>query len=266
MGEAERERRQRGAALNRDVAMVVLAVLSIGILFAEEFALLTPGQQTMLLYLDLGIVAVFWAEYLWRYRAAPNKRAFVLANWYDLPGMVPILPGMEAFGGTRFFRLLRILRILRLLGALRRFDRFNRLAERYTRKSKLGYVAVVVLAVLLTAASLIWTFEPETFPTYWDGLWWSVVTATTVGYGDFYPRTGLGRSIGVVLMFLGVGLIGTFAATLSTFLVERRFEDESASGGAGHALPSELERLARLRERGHLSEAEFEAAKRKLLG
>lgn len=106
-----------------------------------------------------------------------------------------------------------------------------------------------------------------------------VVTATTLGYGDFFPRTGAERAVGVVLMFLGVGLIGTFAATLSSFLVERRFEAEELPGeGAGAPLPgpaaplpgysvaAELERLARLRERGLLTEEEFAAAKRKLPG
>lgn len=280
------ERSQR-RQLARDVLMVALAIASIGILAAEEWAALDPASQDALLYLDLGIVAVFWVEYAWRFRTAlqrhPGRAAFVKASWYDLPGMIPILPGMEGLAGVRVLRLLRILRILRLVGALRRFERFNRLVDRYTRQSQLGYVALLALAIIATSAGLAWTFEPATFPSYWDALWWGVVTATTVGYGDFFPVTGAGRAVGVVLMFLGVGLIGTFAATLSSFLVERRFEEPAApEGGAGAApggrelpppaptggssLPAELERLARLHERGKLTDEEFAAAKRRLLG
>ena len=158
---------------------------------------------------------------------APGERwAYVRAHWYDLPGMIPILPGMESIAGVRVLRLLRLLRILRLLGVLRRFDRFNEFVERFTRRSKLGYVAVLAFVIISTCAIVAWVFEPETFPTLGDAMWWGVVTATTVGYGDFYPRTTAGRIAGVFLMFLGVGLIGTFAATLSSVLVERRFEDE----------------------------------------
>ncbi|HEV8361151.1 MAG TPA: ion transporter [Candidatus Thermoplasmatota archaeon] len=260
--------REDAAHLRRDVAMVTLAILSIAILAAEEFGQVPAAYDTTLLYLDLAIVGVFWVEYLARLRVAPNKRAFVRANWYDLPGMIPILPGMESLGGARFFRLLRILRILRLVGALRRFDRFNRFIERFTRKSKLGYVAVLTLAIIVTCATLAWTVEPETFPTLFDAMWWGVVTATTVGYGDFYPHTGIGRIVGVVLMFLGVGLIGVFSATLSSVLIERRAEEQqeardAASSGAGIA--GQLERLAHLHERGALSPEEFAAAKRKLL-
>jgi voltage-gated potassium channel len=257
---------EEGRRLRRDVAMVALALLSIGILAAEELGDPDAATSQLLMQADLGIVAVFWVEYLLRYRAAADKRAFVVNNWYDLPGMVPILPGMEGLGGVRLLRLLRIMRVLRLVGALRRFERFDRFIEGFTRRSKLGYVALLAGAIIVTCAAIAWSVEPQTFPEYADALWWAIVTATTVGYGDYYPRTGWGRGAGVALMLLGVGLIGTFAGTLSSYLVERRFEDEAGAATApSGTLASELERLARLHREGALSDAEFTAAKAKLL-
>lgn len=247
--------------------MVLLALVSIGILGVLEFGDLREEDERNLLYADLFIVFVFWVEYLWRLGRVGRKGAFVGSNWYELPGMVPILPGMEAYGSMRLFRLLRILRILRLMGALRRFDRFNALVNRFTHQSRLGTIALLASGVTFACAASAWLLEPESFPSFGDALWWAVVTSTTVGYGDFYPTTGAVRAVAVVLMLLGIGLIGAFAATLSTFLVERRIGNDrrSAAGTDASDVVSRLERLDQLRRRGGLTSSEYSAAKRKLL-
>lgn len=268
--------------LNRDVVMVSLALFSIALLAIDETAL-TAAQRTQLLYLDLAIVAVFWAEYLWRLSKVPqqkdrypNRWEFVKANWYELPGMVPILPGMEGLGGVRVLRLLRVLRILRLIGALRRYERIDRAFQKFTRESKLGFVALFAGTLILVVATLAWLIEPETTfrGDWWNAVWWGVVTVSTVGYGDFFPVTTGGRLVAMVLMFVGVALIGTFAATLSSFLVESRFQNAASGAPAapagdsplpGFAIASELERLARLHREGALSDDEYAKAKARLL-
>lgn len=247
--------------------MVLLAVLSIVLLGVFEFQDLTAAQERQLLYVDLGIVAIFWIEYLQRLAKATRKGAFVRQNWYELPGMVPIFPGMEGLSGARLFRLLRLLRILRLLGVLTRFDAFTRVTDRFIRQNKLGYVGLLALVVILGGAALAWLFEPAEFPTYWDAVWWAVVTAFTVGYGDYAPESTAGRVIGIFLMLLGIGLIGTLAGTLSSFLTERHVDKASdeTPAAAASGLVADLERLARLRDEGKLTEHEFDEAKRRLL-
>lgn len=260
--------------MGRDVAMTLLAAFSIGLLWYEATRELDEAQARQLLYLDLAIVGVFWVEYLARLAAATDRGAFVRANWYELPGMVPIFPSMQSWASIRVFRLLRILRVLRLVGALRRFDRFERNVGRYVHQSKIGYVALLAVVVVFLCAGIVWIAEPAEFTTFGDALWWSVVTAATVGYGDLVPETTGGRLIGVVLMVLGVGLIGTLAGTLSSFLVDRRVTDrrDQASPAPSGPLPMpgmdlahQIERLAALRQRGDLTQEEFERAKRRLL-
>lgn len=267
--------------LNRDVVMVALALFSIALLAIDEDRL-DPAQRTQLVYLDLAIVGVFWAEYLWRLSKVPQQKdrypsrwEFVKTNWYELPGMVPILPGMEGLGGVRVLRLLRVLRILRLVGALRRYERFDRAFQKFTRESKLGFVGLFAGVLIIIVATLAWLFEPQTFrDDWWNAVWWGVVTVSTVGYGDFFPVTTGGRLVAMVLMFVGVALIGTFAATLSSFLVESRFQNAPPASPAapagdaplpGFAIASELERLARLHREGALSDDEYTRAKRRLL-
>lgn len=255
--------------LARDLAMVALALVSIALLAIDEGSLTQEGR-TQLFWLDLAIVGVFWVEYAWRLRTAaehyPSRWEFVKQNWYELPGMVPILPGMEAIAGVRFLRLLRVLRILRLLGVLRRFERVDKLTNRFLRQSKLGFVALFAGCLVVGVATIAWLVEPQTFrDDWWNAVWWGIVTVTTVGYGDFFPVTGLGRMVAMVLMFVGVALIGTFAATLSSFLVESRFQGAAAPPPAPNPIAGDLERLARLHREGALSDAEFAAAKGRLL-
>lgn len=256
--------------------MIGLAILSLVLLGFLEFGNLSPQTDELLLYADLLIVAIFWVEYAYRWTAATDRRKFLATTWYEIPGMVPIFPGMQQFAGVRLFRLLRVFRVLRLLGALRRIERFERFVQHFTKRSKLGYVALIAAVLIVVDATIVWALDPAIFPSYWDALWWGMVTVTTVGYGDYAPTQGWARVAALPLMVLGVGLIATVAGTLSSFLVERQWQGEHEKSQTEGKAPSspipvpqlahELERLARLHESGALSDEEFRLAKQALLG
>lgn len=265
------ERAIEGTILD-DVAMVALALTSIGLLAYEIYAEPAAATARKLLYADLAIVVVFWTDYLVRLYVSRDRRRFAVANWYELPGMIPIFPGMEAYASLRLFRLLRVLRLLRLLGALRKIEGVEALFNRFLRASKLGYVAILALLIVLLGGAFAFSLEPDTFHTYWNAVWWAIVTATTVGYGDYYPVTVGGRLVGIALMVFGVGMIGTFAGLLSSFLVERKFAKAGPPSEPSNPLPvpglhlaAELERVAHLHGSGHLTDEEFQRAKDKLL-
>ena len=95
----------------------------------------------------------------------------------------------------------------------------------------------LLLRILLITSTLICFFglfihliEPENFPTVIDGIWWAVITASTVGYGDFVPLTLLGRMTGILLLLVGAGFLSTYFATLSSIAVTK--QDEYQKGEA----------------------------------
>ena len=89
------------------------------------------------------------------------------------------------------------------------------------RRNRLDKLVAVILVTLLIGVVGMSYFEPALSAA--DALWWSVVTMTTVGYGDIYPASPGGRLVGILLMVFGIGLLGMFTATMATMFIENRF-------------------------------------------
>lgn len=104
----------------------------------------------------------------------------------------------------------------------------RRTARRLLHHKGFNYVLVVAVATIGLGAAGIYIVEKgQTVNSVADALWWSVVTVTTVGYGDVSPVTGEGRLIAVVLMFVGIGGISAFTATIASFFVGQDQEKET---------------------------------------
>ncbi|GLB61998.1 potassium channel protein [Cytobacillus sp. NCCP-133] len=83
-------------------------------------------------------------------------------------------------------------------------------------------ILLIALAVIVFYGGLIHIIEPKTFPTFFDGIWWAVVTASTVGFGDFVPETVFGRIVGIALILTGAGFLSTYFISLATAAVTRQ--------------------------------------------
>jgi len=82
----------------------------------------------------------------------------------------------------------------------------------------------VILVIVLSSGALIAFFEPDL--SFASGIWWSIVTLTTVGYGDISPSTAEGRILAVLIMFFGIGLLGMLSASLATLLIRKRMKED----------------------------------------
>ncbi len=102
------------------------------------------------------------------------------------------------------------------------FPFLTRFAHRL-RKDRLDSVIAALAIILIGGVVGITYFEPTI--SLLDSVWWTIVTVTTVGYGDITPATLGGRVVGVVLMFFGIGFLATFTATVASMLIENRFQE-----------------------------------------
>jgi voltage-gated potassium channel len=154
------------------------------------------------------IWAWFVTDYLVRLLAADDRAVYVRRHRLELVAALPV----------DFFRPLRLIRVLRPLGIFVRSTKGMRDVLGLTGFTLIGSIGVFV--VLVGGALMTW-IEPETTPSIGDGMWWSIVTTTTVGYGDISPTTTPGRVLAGLLMITGIGLLGAVTGEVAERMVRR---------------------------------------------
>jgi voltage-gated potassium channel len=212
-------------------AMAILALLTVPLLVIEDRAADPVLRQTAHV-LNWIVWLAFCAEFVVRWIAG-KRVGFLREAWFDLllialspPFLVPdYWQSLRSIRVVRLFRLLRLVRVGAITG------KALRLSRRLFGRRKFHYTAIVAVAVVFMGALGVFIFESESnraIGSFGDALWWAVVTATTVGYGDVSPVTVEGRLIAVVLMLTGIGVIGVFTATVASAFFEEEKESELA--------------------------------------
>jgi voltage-gated potassium channel len=203
-----------------DLVIGILAIFSLILLIPIFFGNLSSQDRMVLIYVEDLLCVVFLFDFFRNLRLAPNKWAYFLkgGGWLDLLGSIPYY----AFAIFRVARLFRIVRQLRRMtgGELRR------MLTRRLAQSTLLFTLVVALILVFTIAWGV-LFAEQSAPnanikTYHDAVWWAFVTITTVGYGDYYPVTGWGQFMAVILMFFGLGIIGVLSSYLASTFISRQ--------------------------------------------
>lgn len=194
---------------------------------------LGSGWQALGLALNWAIWLAFAAEFTLLIRATRDPWGVMRSHLLLVAIVVLTVPIL-----TAFFPAARILQLLRLFSAAR-------IAHRLFRLQGLAYAALLALA-LLTAGGLAYAeVERDTGGSAADGLWWALVTVTTVGYGDISPTTDLGRLIGAGVMVVGIGFIALLTGAIThRFIVVNSQEAESASAEEQAEILAELRAVA----------------------
>ncbi|TLS76911.1 potassium channel family protein [Mariprofundus erugo] len=174
---------------------------------------------------------LFLLEYLLRIVSAryPLRYIFSFEGMVDAAAIFPMLLTGQNTGGVRLLRLLRLIKLLQHLNHLRMI-----MVSLNDISHSLLAVLSGIVVVSLTAGNLIYYFEPETFSSAFEGLWWSLVTMSTVGYGDIVPHTGMGRLIAGVLILVGISMFAMVTALISARIayVQQQTENCDACNSA----------------------------------
>ena len=201
-----------------DVPVIVSALMVLPLLIFEQQ--LSEESYAYLWAADWVLWSIIAGEFLLILRITPNRRTLTARSWVDitvlvltLPALPNILTGLGLLTRDMSIEVLDLLLLLRLalvvvrvrLGPRRLFGAFG-----------LGYGMALLFFLVLTGGSLLSLEEDYSLP---EGIWWAVVTVSTVGYGDVVPDTVLGRILATVLILLGISFIalltGAIAARVS---------------------------------------------------
>jgi len=204
----------------------------------------SPQTERILDIFEWTIIAIFTVEYLLRILVADRKLKFIF-SFLGLIDLLAILPFYLALDVD--LRMLRALRFLRVFSALK-IVRYNKAMQRlahafHIAKEEIVLFLVTALLLIYFSAVGIYYFEnqaqPEVFSSVFDSLWWSVITLTTVGYGDMHPITVGGRIFTFVILLIGLGIFAVPAGLVASAMVTaREMEMEREAAAAAHVHPA----------------------------
>ena len=224
--------RDDAASKAYDIAMIIAIIVSmVPLVFKEDTVFLDA--------LDYITAAVFILDYILRLITADFKLKKGAASFFLYPltfmalvDLVSILPSFvminEGFKMLRLFRLARSLRVFRAFKAFR-YSRNIRMIMNVFRKQKQSLIAVGALALgyILITALIMFNVESETFDTFFDALYWATISLTTMGYGDIYAVSDIGRLITMVSAIFGIAIVALPAGVISAgFMEELRRKDK----------------------------------------
>jgi len=227
--------REHGNAYN-----IFILVLTVGSLIIMAMLVLLPLDENTRILLnayDNAICLVFLADFAYNISGARPRRAYFIGQrgWLDLLGSIP---AFGFFQLTALFRLARLSRLARISKLLRGNNRKELVRDVLENRGQYATFITLLAGGLVLSVTTTFVLQVESrspdanITTAGDALWWGFVTITTVGYGDQYPVTLLGRSAGVMLMLAGIGIIGALASILASLLVPPPKEDEEAVAAA----------------------------------
>jgi len=196
-----------------ELFIMTITVLAIANLFIIWFTPNTDMDQVIII-INFVLSLLLMVDFFYRLLTSPNKRKYLVRDfgWLDFLGSLPIF-GMQLL---RLFRFIRILRLFKELGT-RRLAKDLRRERAASAMATVLFLVILVLqfgSYLMVGAEELSTTANITTPL--DAIWWAFVTITTVGFGDKYPVTNIGRVIGTFVIITGVVLFTVLTGFIAT--------------------------------------------------
>jgi len=230
--------------------LVLLIIANVAAVVIETVDHIYLRYETFFTYFEVFSLAVFSIEYVLRLWAAPldpryrgrfrGRLRYALTPMAVIdflaiaPAFIPLFFAID----LRIVRALRIFRLFRLLKMGRYVESLNSLDDVVrAKKEELLVTTIMIVILLLFSGSLMYLVEneaqPDKFPDIPSALWWGIATLTTVGYGDVFPVTTIGKLLGGVIAFLGIGMFALPTGILASGFAEEL--QKKKKGGADRA-------------------------------
>jgi voltage-gated potassium channel len=221
-----------------DAPLLVLAIGSLPLLLLElARADLPSSDRTFLDIANVVVLVAFAVDYLVELRLARPRRLFVRHEWTSLLIVVAqalaLAPSLTGFGALRVLRAARVWRSIAVLartiaigGAAAHEGRI--ILHRHAASFALGLAGMTWLTAAVAFTLLEDVGTDGRLHSFFDALWWSSTTITTVGYGDVFPVTGAGRIVGVITMGVGISAFAVVTAKVAEFLVRTNTDEPTA--------------------------------------
>jgi len=253
------EPRNSGSLLGRlfDIFILALVVINMIIIVAETFTL-PPIAATIFAWIEWFSVIVFTIEYILRVWTANRLRRdltrtgsrakyiFSPMALIDLLSILPFYLTLLLPIDLSILRILRVARLFRVFKLVRYTSAMSAIANVFRRKKTQLLSSIFVVALLMVIAAVLMyhienAAQPNVFQNAFSALWWAVATLTTVGYGDIYPVTMMGKILSACIALLGIGLVAVPTGIISAGFMETMDKskdcDKESNEDSGHYCP-----------------------------
>ena len=220
-----------------DIVIVVVIVLNLFVTFFSTFEQ-ALGHEKLLDTIELVTVIIFAVEYILRLWTSEylypdkSKGRAALSFAFSASGLVDLLSFLPYFlpvffpAGAVAFRIFRVIRIFKLFRINALYDAFNVIIDVVSEKkdqliSSMCIIIIFMMATSMCMYSVEHEAQPEMFKNAFSGIWWSASTLLTIGYGDIYPVTIMGKIFAIIIAFLGVGMVAIPTGIISAGFVEQ---------------------------------------------
>ncbi|HBM99272.1 MAG TPA: Ion transporter [Ruminococcus sp.] len=231
-----------------DIGLICLIMINVALIIADTFDL-PPLAVKIGGIVETISVVIFTIEYILRlwvadlsYPKLPPFRARLkyMRSFAAVIDLVSLLPSFISAMSANFMvlRMLRVLRLLRALKLNRYTHALHDIGEVFRKKASQLISSMLVVSFLMVISSVLMydaehEAQPEVFDNALSGLWWAIATLTTVGYGDIYPVTAIGRVMSAIIALLGIGLVavptGIITAGFSEHISQKQIETEKSA-------------------------------------
>jgi len=225
-----------------DVALIVSITVSVLAVMLDSVSAISRPFGPYLYRLEWFLTGLFTIEYILRMICAPHP--FVYARSFfglvDLASILPtylslFLPGTQYFLVIRMLRVLRVFRVLKLAAYIGEADVLMVAIRNSRRKLSIFIATVLVLAVIFGAAMYVVEGRTHGFTSIPQSIYWTIVTITTVGYGDIAPATPMGKGLASVIMLLGYAIVAVPTGIVTVELTRGRGREPKPCPGCAAA-------------------------------
>jgi|AntRauTorckE5430_2_1112549.scaffolds.fasta_scaffold00602_7 voltage-gated potassium channel len=192
-----------------NLIIALLSIFSILLLSVSYFIPQDSEINKLINYYDFGLCVFFLYDFFSQLRKQKKRwRYFFTYGWLDLLSCIPVISE---------FRYIRVLRIFRIFRIIKSFHLLYEFIVTHKKASLYGFIIFVSTVILVLSSTLVLYLEKDigNIKTAEDALWWSYITITTVGYGDYYPVTNLGKLTASILILNGIAIFGAIVSYIT---------------------------------------------------
>lgn len=214
---------------------LLLSFLSLFVISGLLFMTLEPNTYRILLGLDTLICCLFLFQLTIDLIRSNNRRKYLQSHWIDFVASIPLIEPL------RYGRLMQIFRVLRII---RSGKEVWRLLQRNRKEATIASILFLLVMLLTVASTLIIAVEATdpsaNITSTGDALWWAFVTVSTVGYGDYYPVTTVGKVIATVVIICGVGIFGMISGLMTSIITTPAHQHHRPKSEDNHQLLEQI--------------------------